>query len=300
MARAATKKARQAKQAPPRKRGGGGVSGSARGVEQELFFGRIRRSAKWVFALLAVVFAGSFVFLGVGSGNAGLGDVFQNLNPFGGGSSGSSLKSLQKKVKEHPRDAQAQLALAQKLEGDRRNLEAIAAFRRYLQLRPRSVDGLSQLAALYDQRARNQEGLLRAASASSSPLADTSGFVPGGTLGQAVYSDPVQQELSSQALQKQAQLLPELQQTRRDALAAYQKIAALSPDEPSSLEQVGIEALQVCSASSGAACPEYQTALDAFRGYLAKVPDAADAAQVKQQIAAIQQQLKATPSLGSG
>ena len=54
-------------------------------LEDELFFTRLRGHAKWAFALLAIVFAGSFVFLGVGSGNSsGLGDVFQNL--FTGGS----------------------------------------------------------------------------------------------------------------------------------------------------------------------------------------------------------------------
>jgi tetratricopeptide (TPR) repeat protein len=42
-----------------------------------LFFPRLRRQAKWVFLLLAIVFAGGFVFFGVGSGSSGLGDLFQ-------------------------------------------------------------------------------------------------------------------------------------------------------------------------------------------------------------------------------
>ena len=36
-------------------------------LEDELFFTRLRGHAKWAFALLAIVFAGSFVFLGVGA-----------------------------------------------------------------------------------------------------------------------------------------------------------------------------------------------------------------------------------------
>ena len=60
-------------------------------LEDELFFTRLRGHAKWAFALLAVVFAGSFVFLGVGSGNAGLGDVFSNV--FSGGGARRSRSS---------------------------------------------------------------------------------------------------------------------------------------------------------------------------------------------------------------
>jgi hypothetical protein len=56
---------------------------------------------------------------------------------------------------------------------------------------------------------------------------------------------------------------------------------------------VGIAALQVCNASTGGSCPEAQTALDAFRSYLTRFPDATDAAQVRQQIKAIEKQLGA-------
>ena len=300
MARAATKKGKRAKQAPRPRQQSGSVGGSAKSVEQQLFFGRIRRQAKWVFALLAVVFAGSFVFLGVGSGNAGLGDLF-NGNLFGGGSSGPSVKSLQKKVAENAKDAQSLLDLGQALERDGRTLEAIAAFRRYVQLRPRSLDGLNQLAALYERRARSQETQLRAASAKVPTVPDPAQFAPGGKLGQALtaYPDPLVQALQGQVVLRQAELLPLLQQTRRDALAVYQQIAAVTPDEPGAVEQAAIAALQVCSATAGSSCPELQTALLAFQGYLAKFPDATDAAQVKQQIKQIQAQLRSNPSVAS-
>ena len=44
-----------------------------------MFFPKIRAHAKWVFVLLAIVFAGSFVFLGVGSGSSGLGDLLSGV-----------------------------------------------------------------------------------------------------------------------------------------------------------------------------------------------------------------------------
>src|SRR5919197_3555298 len=81
-------------------------SGGA-GVEQTLFFQRIRRQAKWVFVFLAVVFAGSFVVFGVGSGSTGIGDLFRG--DFGGifgggGSSGSpSVSKAQKEGQKNPK-----------------------------------------------------------------------------------------------------------------------------------------------------------------------------------------------------
>ena len=72
MARAA------AKRRPPARRHDTGRkhkdSGGQR-YEDTLFFNRLRTHAKWVFVLLIIVFAGSFVFLGVGSSGLGLGDL---------------------------------------------------------------------------------------------------------------------------------------------------------------------------------------------------------------------------------
>ena len=94
-------------------------------LEDELFFTRLRGHAKWAFALLAVVFAGSFVFLGVGSGNAGLGDVFSNV--FTGGSA-PSIEELQEKLAKTPRDKAVLTDLAQALERDGRYTEAVARY----------------------------------------------------------------------------------------------------------------------------------------------------------------------------
>ena len=47
--------------------------------EDQLFFARLRRHAKWVFVFLALVFALSFVLFGVGSGSTGMGDSLSNF-----------------------------------------------------------------------------------------------------------------------------------------------------------------------------------------------------------------------------
>ena len=119
-------------------------------LEDELFFTRLRGHAKWAFALLAVVFAGSFVFLGVGSGNAGLGDVFSNV--FSGGGA-PSIEELQEKVAERPRDKQVLTDLAQALERDGRTAEAVSAYRAYLATRPKDEEILAALALVFQTQA---------------------------------------------------------------------------------------------------------------------------------------------------
>src|SRR5216110_1456005 len=73
MARGAAQTRRKAAKAQPGRR----RQAAARRpptIEQTMFFPRLRRQAKWVFVLLVFVFAGGFVFFGVGSGSTGLGD----------------------------------------------------------------------------------------------------------------------------------------------------------------------------------------------------------------------------------
>ena len=55
-----------------------------------MFFPKLRRQAKWVFVILALVFALGFVVFGVGSGGGiGLGDLFNS----GGGSKKTASES---------------------------------------------------------------------------------------------------------------------------------------------------------------------------------------------------------------
>ena len=74
-----------------------------------MFFMRLRRGTKPIFIFLALVFAASFVFLGVGSGSSGIGDLLRGNFHFGGGSSGPSIGKAQAKIKKNPNDAAAYL-----------------------------------------------------------------------------------------------------------------------------------------------------------------------------------------------
>ena len=168
MARAATKRGKRTKQVARPRTQSGRVGGSAKSVEQQLFFGRMRRSAKWAFALLAVVFAGTFAFLGVGSGQgAGLLDL---THWFGGSS--NPITSLEKKVSKNPADAAAYLQLAQALGAKGETDKAIGAYQHYTGLRPRSPEGWSGLADEYFKKAQSQSKALQSATATGSPLVD--------------------------------------------------------------------------------------------------------------------------------
>ena len=168
MARAATKRNRGAGKAarpvePDQKKS---RRKAEKTLEDELFFTRLRGHAKWAFALLAIVFAGSFVFLGVGSGNAGLGDVFSNV--FSGGGA-PSVEELQERVAERPRDKTALTDLAQALERDGRSADAIAAYRAYLVANPKDEEILAALALVFQNQAAVAANDANAARARSQP-----------------------------------------------------------------------------------------------------------------------------------
>src|SRR5690348_14210155 len=108
MARAAVKAkqgqragAAPAKAAPRRARGRKRHA-SGGNPNQQLFFMRLRRQAKVAYVVLAVLFAITFAFLGVGSGSSGLDQLFSGLNIFHHG--GASVSKAQKEVQKRPTD----------------------------------------------------------------------------------------------------------------------------------------------------------------------------------------------------
>src|SRR5436190_9981758 len=120
-------------------------------IEQTMFFPRLRRQAKWVFLLLAVIFAGGFVFFGVGSGSTGLGDLLRgNFNIFGSNNSGSTnssaVKSALKKTQAHPKDPNAWNDLATAYQTDGKLTEANAALEHVLKLKPNDIGALQRVA----------------------------------------------------------------------------------------------------------------------------------------------------------
>src|SRR5438128_8493782 len=114
MARGAAKAKQRAAPAKPAP----GAKATARrrtACEDAMFFMRLRRGTKPIFIFLALVFGASFVFLGVGSGSSGIGDLLRGNIHFGG-SSGPSIGSAQSKIKKNPNDAPAYLELTRAYE----------------------------------------------------------------------------------------------------------------------------------------------------------------------------------------
>jgi len=105
----------------------------------------MRRQTKWVFAFLAVVFAGSFVFLGVGSGGSALTDFLNgNIHLFGSGG-GPSEKGLEKKVAKDPTNTKLRLQLAQLFAKNNHYDQAISAYNTYLKMKPADTSAMNEL-----------------------------------------------------------------------------------------------------------------------------------------------------------
>jgi len=231
-----------------------------------MFFPRLRRQAKWVFVLLAFVFAAGFVFFGVGSGS-GIGDLLRgNFNVFGnnGTTVSSGVKSALKQTKEHPNDPNAWNALATAYQTDGKLTPANTALLHVLKLRPNDIDALQRVAGFYENEATKKDTEGRSLQAQA-PLnvGGVLGVSASSQIGQILAQDTVSQQLSQKAnqafsesgaaLQKDTQLygrlaklqpsdvntqyhyaqLADLTGNAKAALAAYKKVVKLAPTDPS-------------------------------------------------------------------
>src|SRR5436190_5937774 len=157
-----------------------------------MFFPRLRRQAKWAFALMVVVFAGGFVFLGVGSGGLDLGTLLRDTFSRSS-SSGPSISKALDKVNKNPRDAAAQKALAKAYEDKGRIPEATATYQQYIALRPKDADALAHLAGLQKRQADTylQDAQLAYEQQSQATAGSTFGVAATSKFGKALGTDPI-------------------------------------------------------------------------------------------------------------
>ncbi len=287
MARAAAKRHKGAsKAARSAGRVGAPPSGGARKppaeLENQLFFGRMRRQTKWVFGLLAVIFALSFAFLGVGSGSSGLSDFLNgNIHIFGGGSS-DPVKKLIKQVTKDPGNASLRLQLAQALDGKSRIDESVSQYEQYVKLRPNDADGLNQLATEYGKQAQQfQTGAQNATQSNVAPeISVLNRYTPAPSsskIGTALasVSEPL---FSVSSLQQGQQLIlaEKAKAAYAKRAAIFRRLAKLEPDNPTWLFQVADTDRQAGNLTKAIA--EYRQFIKAFPD------DTADIALAKQQI----------------
>ena len=292
MARADRRQAaRQARQVQRRPRAAGGGTQIA---EDTMFFPRLRNHAKWVFVFLIVIFAGGFVFLGVGSGSAGLGDVLQgNWSDLFSSSSSSSaqIKKDQRLIKDNPKDyaAYKDLAAAQAADG---NLDdAIVTLLQLKTANPKDVEGLSQLASIYVRKADIARTAAVAAQAKAQTVVPQSTFAPAPTsaFGKAYsgFSAPISSAVEGKVNEQFQQAYSKMTSAYSQAVAAYQDVAKQSPSDAS---------IQVALGQTAENAGDSKTAIAAYKQFLKLAPDDSLAPAVKARIKTLQQQ----PSVSTG
>lgn len=246
--------------------------------EDQLTFTRLRRHTKWVYIALAVVFAASFIFLGVGSGSTGIGDLLRgNFNLFGGGGSttSSGVKKALKRTQQHPKDPAAWTALATAYQTDGKLDQANAAREHFLALRPKDTDVLQQVAGYYENKATVKQAEARQLQ-SQAPLdlGTIAGVSSTSQLGQALSQDP----LGQQATQKAQAAYGESVTALRKDEGLYKRIVGLQPSDPTT---------QYHLAQLADFLGESETALTAYRAVVKLAPSDPTATQAKQRIAVL-------------
>jgi tetratricopeptide (TPR) repeat protein len=199
--------------------------------EDQLFFARLRTHAKWVFLLLAIIFAFSFVLFGVGTGSTGFTDAISNVFNRAA-DTGPSISSLEKKTSENPKDAEAWRQLATAQSQDENIEEAITALVAYTKLKPKDEESLQELGGLYlrhaDTYARDyvdatsKASVLQPAPAlkptSSSPLAQ-------------IFQDPISVGISTSTSAASNEAYASYTEVQGKAVGVYQKLAELKPED---------------------------------------------------------------------
>jgi len=283
MARAAVKARQQEKKAavaPQRGRARGGRRRHAGGgnPNQQLFFVRMRRSAKPVYVILAVLFAATFAFLGVGSGtNGGLDQLFNGLNIFH--HSGTSVSSAQRYIAKHPSDPKGYRELATAYEGKSDTADAITALEQYTNIKRKDVSAWTELAGLQLSQAQSYQTAAADAYQASQLAAPSQPFLPTGKLGTALGSNQLEQAAASQADTQVQTLQQQTQGAYQSAISSYQRAASLQPKNSSAWLQLGQAAQQAAQVTG-----DTTTAITAYKHYVTLNPDSATAAQLKQLI----------------
>lgn len=250
-----------------------------------MFFPRLRKRAKWVFAFLALVFALSFAFLGVGAGGSGIGDYISQLFHTQQGTGTPSIDAAKAKVEKNPEDAAAQLELANAFQAENRTDEAIASLEAYKKIKPNDADALQQLASLYLVKATAAEQRAQAIQSSDSgAFFDNLLLDPSSKVGSAVGQGQIS-GIEQQRIQKAySDATIEAAGAHGKEADIWQTLTTVQPDNTTFLLELGRSKAQSGDLDGG---------LAAYKKFLAASPDDPNADQVKQIIKQIEKQKKA-------
>jgi hypothetical protein len=279
MARAAVKakQAQKAKSQPaktPARRGRRKHAGGGN-PNQQLFFVRMRRNAKPVYLILAVLFAVTFAFLGVGSGSSGLEGLFSGLNIFH--HSGTSISSALKNVDKHPNDAAALRKLATAYEAHNDPLLAISTLQQYTTLKPKDVTAWNELAGLQTKSAQDLVAQYQNAYTNEQLAAPSQVIRPSSTspFGKALGTDPIEKAAATDLQAAVTDIAQRAQAQFAAVVASYKQVAQLKPKDPNA---------QIQLAQAAQSAGDTATEIGAYKAYLALNPDSATAKQIRQLI----------------
>lgn len=277
MARAAVKakqKARQAEAAPKARARGRRRRTAGGNPNQQLFFMRMRRSAKPVYVGLAVVFAVTFAFLGVGSGtNGGLEQLLSNLNIFK--KDGASVSAALDAVKKRPDDPASYRKLAVAYQAKGETARAIDAYQQLTIINRKDAAAWSALAGLQMAQAQDFQSQYSQAYQNQQLASPSSTFKPTGKLGQALGTNPIEQAVSGQASTATSDLYSKTLGAYQNAVNSYKQLAKLQPRNANAQFQLA----QAAQTSGDSA-----TAVAAYKAYLRLNPDPSTAAQIRRLI----------------
>lgn len=288
MARAAVKAkqaqrtgAQQAKAPAGRRAHGRKRHASGGNPNQQLFFMRLRRKAKGAYLVLAILFALTFAFLGVGSGTSGLDQLFSNLNIFH--SSGTSVSKAQKEVQKHPSDPTGfrDLATAYESKGD--TAGAITALQQYTTLKPKDVRTWNELAGLQLTEAQSFQNDYANAYANLQLSSPSTAFSPTGKLGTAVGTNAIEVAAAQQANTVVQGLQSKTLLAYDAAVSSYKQVTKLQPRSADGQFQL---------AQAAYSAGDTTTAVAAYKAYLKLNPTSSSAASIR----AIIKQLSPAPA----
>ena len=276
MARAAVKakQAQKAKAQPAPKARTRGRRKHAPGgnPNQQLFFVRMRRRAKPMYFILAVLFAATFAFLGVGSGSGGLEQLFSNLNIFGHG--GTSISKALKEVQKSPKSAKAYRDLATAYEAHGDGLLAIGALQSYVGLVPKDVKAWSELGGLQVNAAQDAITQYQDATAAEQLATPSQAILPSSTsaFGKALGTNPIEQLRATDLNTNIGTVAQQIQTYYVNAISSYTKVTKLQPGNANAEFQLA----QVAQTAG-----DNKTAVAAYKAYLTLNPSSSSAGQVR-------------------
>jgi tetratricopeptide (TPR) repeat protein len=243
-----------------------------------------------MFVFLALVFGVGFVAFGVGSDvQGGIADVIGVGGSGAAGDDRPSEENARERLERNPDDKAALRDLATALQDEGRLDEAVEPLDRYTTLEPSDEEALRELANLYLSRATRIQGDLNNAQIRSQVLNPGQDFLPPPTspLGQALATSPITAAVSGDVNEELNGLFSSLTGAYTDAVATYQRLAKVAPED---------ESVQLDLADAAQRANDAPTAIAAYKRFLELAPDSPQAELIREQI----KQLEATQTAIGG